>query len=266
MTSVETLEQFTKKWKPSIRTFQRAIQDAVEKAGYGYDGYDLEFNLDDEAPVAQWFMMVWQPDRPEEADYLDMSLYLNLISEDPEHNLYTPMLEVMNNEGSIADDVKLSEPLRLDDDAAWAKVWAGGEDLAKDIVDFVEAYNPKPSKRIWRIRGTMPGNVPIHPSIHTRKEVAKSEISERLLGILDRAARLLFDLQATNQYTGAPGASTHLAMARRSLEEGKPLYALSRYHAFLGTLTEPILDLVNRTAGTLDVETMGGFPFQDPDE
>lgn len=212
-------------------------------------------------------MYVWQPNRPEEQDYLDLSLYLDILPEDPSSDRFMPLLEVMNMEGSISDEVRLSrEPLRLDDDAGWKKVWDSGDDLAQDVRAFVEEYSPKPTKRIWRIQGTMPGNVPIHPSIHTRKEVAKSEISERLLGVLDRATRLLLDLQAKNQYTGSPRASTHLSVARSSLGEGKPLYALSRYHAFLGTLTEPILELVNRIAGTLDVETVGGYYGQDPDE
>jgi hypothetical protein len=267
MTSIDDLERFINKWKPSIDAFQRPIENAIKTGdGYAYDGWGPEI-IEDEAPVARWYMYVWQPNRPEEMDYLDLSLYLDILSEDPSSDRFMPLLEIMNMEGSISDEVRLSkEPLRLDDDAGWKKVWDSGEDLAEDIRAFVEEYSPKPTKRIWRVRGTMPGNVPIHPSIHTRKEVAKSEISERLLGVLERATRLLWDLQAKNQYTGAPGASTHLAMARRSLQEEKPLYALSRYHAFLGTLTEPILDLVNRTAGTLDVETVGGFPYQDPDE
>jgi hypothetical protein len=267
MASVEDLESFLAKSKPSVDAFQRAIQNAVESSGgYSFDGWGPEI-IEDEGPIARWYMYVWQPNRPEDQDFLDLSLYLDILPEDSSSDRFMPLLEVMNMEGSISDEVRLSkEPLRLDDDAGWNKVWDSRDDLAQDVRAFVEEYSPKPTKRIWRIRGTMPGNVPIHPSIHTRKDVAKSEISERLLGVIDRATQILWDLKAKNQYTGAPGASTHLSIARRSMEEGKPLYALSRYHAFLGTLTEPILDLVNRTAGTLDVETVGGFPYQDPDE
>jgi hypothetical protein len=264
MASVEDFERFLTKWNPSVTALQQSIENSVRSGGYAYDGWGPEI-IEDEGPIARWYMYVWQPNRPDELDYLDLSLYLDILSEDGER--FMPLLEVMNMEGSISDEVKLSkEPLRLDDDAGWKKVWDSGEDLAKDIRAFVEDFSPRPTKRIWRVRGTMPGNVPIHPSIHTRKEVAQAEIAERLFGVLERATRLLWDLQTKNQYTGAPGASTHLAMARRSLEAGKPLDALDRYYAFLGTLTEPVLDLVNRTAGTLDVETIGGFSNQDPDE
>lgn len=266
MAAIADLERFNEKWESSVKRFQRSIQDAVEKAGYGYDGYGPEID-EDESAFSRWFMYVWQPKRPEDMDYLDMTLYLEVISEDPSSNLFRPVLEVMNNDGSISDDVPLSEPLRLDDDAAWAKVWADGDPLAKDIVDFLEAYSPRPTKRIWRIRGTTPGNVPIHPSIHTHKEVATAEISQRLRRVLDLAYDLLWGIMVAHKKSWvSANLLNFISVSRIYLDQGKPLKALKTYHQFLSALDDAQLELVNKTAGTLDVVLAGGYYGEDQDE
>lgn len=163
------------------------------------------------------------------------------------------------SDGGMTDEVPLSHALLIDD-PEWPKVWEKLRGMAPEVTEIVQSWLPKATKRVWRIGGTGPGGVPLHPSIHTNDEIAKDEIAERLLSILESTTELLFKLDAQGRRKGwGSSTSTALMNARLTLQNGKILRALRMYHSMLSDLGPEMKDLINRHSGTLDVEAQGLF-------
>lgn len=259
--STEVLEQFVKKWRPSVSPLLESFEERLNKAGYAVLNFFDDYFVEEDPPRISWHMYTEIPNRPDDAEYLDMRVEMILMENDEDPGHLYPFLEFSNAEGSIYDDVKLSDPIRIDDDASWAKLFGDKEFIGDEIVSRIQAYSPTPTKRVWRILGTHPGNTAIHPSLHTNTEVARSEIEERFRGVLDRASRFFWDIEARGGSSGAPTGD--LLDIRRLLDQGKPLQALKKYHDFLGYLEAGTLSRVNEAAGTIDVVMLGGAPWEE---
>lgn len=265
MAAPETLEKFIRKWGPAIQNSMDTIHQSIVKAGYGASGPDEYVELDEDPPFMRWNIFTSLPNRPEEETERDIMVDFMILADEEEEGRFTPILEAMNDDGNIQDDVKLSEvPLAPEDDAAWATVFEKLKSLAPVVTEFIQHWNPKPAKNIWTLKVTLPGNIAVHPSIHTRADVARAEIIERLYGMVDMAAKLLWDLEAQKQYAGWSSDSTTLLMdTRMYLDQGKAVKAFRQYQNFLKTLDPNMRDLINRIAGTLDIDVSEGLSVQE---
>lgn len=260
MITPESLEQFRDKWDSEIQSALKEIQKSILAAGYEVSYFEEEAGyIDSDPPLLRWFMYTGIRNRPDDDADRDIMVSFDIIGNEPEDGLLTPVLEASTGDGSIVDDIKLSHPL-LPESPEWSSVWEALRERATDVTRVVQSWNPKPVKRVWRIGGLGPGSRKTHPSIHTNEEIARSEITERLGTILERATALLFDLDAKKQRKGWDAStSTALMNARLTLHNGKPLRALRMYHRLLEDLNPEMLDLINSFAGTLDVEAEGTY-------
>jgi len=259
MPDLAAVESFVAKWQPSIMAALEVMGEAVRRAGYEtaapFDDVDYR-----SPPRLVWAMPTWYPGRPEDLESMDMYLMFSLLPADQGDDLFVPVLELQNVEGSYADNIGLGEPLRLEDDRAMSAALAEMQSGANQVAAMIEAYFPKPAKRVWRIKVVEPGGAARHPSVTTNEEFAKAEVTGLLRLAVDRIRRLFWELETVRMhYAWNTGTTAAMSRIEMFLDDGEAWEALREYERMIRSLTPALRSRVTKAIGTLAVETTGGY-------
>lgn len=254
------VESFVRRWQPAIIAALSSLSEAVRIAGYATA--DPVDDIDPGGPVPRlmWIMHTMYPGRPEELSSMDVFITFSLLPADDEGTMFVPAIELLNVEGSFADDIELGQTIRLDDDRAMAAAVQEAHEIDEQVITLLEAYYPKPLKQIWKIKTTSPEGKPFNPSVHSKEEVAKEETYGLLHLSLDKIYHLFWELDAVKMVPGGSSAALYdLRIVNMLLEDGKVWQGLRSYHDFLRNLPRRLRDRVTKEVGTIEVETTGGF-------
>lgn len=94
MITPEALEAFHRKWRRPINSALKEINHSIERAGYAVSSIEEDpSGVEHDPPLLRWFMYTDLPTRPQEdADSVIMVTF-DIVANEPEDNLLTPMLE-----------------------------------------------------------------------------------------------------------------------------------------------------------------------------
>jgi len=260
MADAALIEAFIRKWETRILAALDNVGEEARRAGYATMLPDADVDVDAMPPRLMWIMRTWYPSRPEELESMDVFLTFSLLPADDEGIVFAPVAELLNVEGSFADDIELGEPLRLDDDRSIASALEAMQAAAGDIVTRLEAYFPKAAKRVWKIKVVGPGGKSWPPSVTTNEDFAKAEVAGLLNLSLDRISRLFWELETVREfYAWNTGTTAAVARIEMFLEQGETWDALREYDKMIKSLTPALRNRVIRRTGTITVETTGGY-------